>query len=428
MKLGRSGRHDLIMVVALLSLFWLTADPHPSSFVTMDDEQAKVEQFMNVIRTDELTARQYLESCGWSVNEATSAFFEQQDEDENDVEADGNEAADQAPQPVGGASSQAGSSNARAPSSSARPGPRSNERKKFGTLQDFREGEDDESDPDHPHDFFTGGEKSALAVENPNRDRGNIIKDILRKAAEGGKAAPVDEEDEGQEQNRTTFGGAGYTLGSDEQPSTVIRPIEPIPGTRPEAPVDRVLTFWREGFSVEDGPLCRYDDPAHQETLRAINSGRAPLSILNVQHNQAVNVRVEKRMDEDYRPPPKARNPFGGQGQRLGSPVPNVILPPTHTSPSASHPGPGAQRPSLTVDETQAATSIQFRLADGSRLRSRFNESHTVGDLYSFASASRPSSGPFVLMTTFPNKVLEDRAATIKDARLINAVVVQKPS
>ena len=37
--------------------------------------------------------------------------------------------------------------------------------------------------------------------------------------------------------------------------------------------VTRYLTFWRDGFSVDDGQLYRYDDPANQTMLNAINSG-----------------------------------------------------------------------------------------------------------------------------------------------------------
>jgi len=41
---------------------------------------------------------------------------------------------------------------------------------------------------------------------------------------------------------------------------------------------------------------------------------------------------------------------------------------------------------------------------------------------------SNPEQGsrPFVLMTTFPNKELADESVTLKDAKLLNAVVVQK--
>ena len=35
----------------------------------------------------------------------------------------------------------------------------------------------------------------------------------------------------------------------------------------------RHLTFWRDGFSVEDGDLRRYDDPAQAQILSEINAG-----------------------------------------------------------------------------------------------------------------------------------------------------------
>jgi hypothetical protein len=35
----------------------------------------------------------------------------------------------------------------------------------------------------------------------------------------------------------------------------------------------RYLTFWRDGFSVEDGELRRYDDPAQAQILSEINVG-----------------------------------------------------------------------------------------------------------------------------------------------------------
>jgi hypothetical protein len=35
----------------------------------------------------------------------------------------------------------------------------------------------------------------------------------------------------------------------------------------------RHLTFWRDGFSVEDGELMRYDDPDNSKILDEINAG-----------------------------------------------------------------------------------------------------------------------------------------------------------
>ena len=40
-----------------------------------------------------------------------------------------------------------------------------------------------------------------------------------------------------------------------------------------ETPQIRHLTFWQEGFTVEDGDLMRYDDPANSEILTSLNAG-----------------------------------------------------------------------------------------------------------------------------------------------------------
>ena len=49
--------------------------------------------------------------------------------------------------------------------------------------------------------------------------------------------------------------------------------------TGPEETAIRYITFWREGFTVEDGELMRYDDPANERILSEINSGYSRLSL-----------------------------------------------------------------------------------------------------------------------------------------------------
>jgi hypothetical protein len=44
----------------------------------------------------------------------------------------------------------------------------------------------------------------------------------------------------------------------------------------------RRLTFWRDGFTVGDGPLMRSDDPANADVPAVIHASQAPPSILNV--------------------------------------------------------------------------------------------------------------------------------------------------
>lgn len=175
----------------------------------------------------------------------------------------------------------------------------------------------------------------------------------------------------------------------------------------------------------------RYDDPANQEVLRAIQSGRAPLSLMNVEPGQPADVNVFRRLDEDYVPPKKKHASFSGQGNRLGSPTPGGEASGS-AAPAIPTPAPTARPqapvPTVEVNQSSPITTLQIRLGDGTRLVSRFNHTHTVGDVYSFVnSASLESrSRNYILQTTFPNKELSDHGQTIKDAGLVNAVVVQK--
>ena len=176
----------------------------------------------------------------------------------------------------------------------------------------------------------------------------------------------------------------------------------------------------------------RYDDPANREILTAIENGRAPLSLMNVEPGQPADVNVFKRLDEEYVQPKKKFVPFGGSGQRLGSVTPGE--PSASAAPPASAPAttpaaaPAAAPAAVDVDASEPTTNLQIRLGDGTRLVSRFNHTHTVGDIYGFVnSASAESrSRSYLLQTTFPNKELTEKEQTLKEAGLINAVVVQK--
>lgn len=150
---------------------------------------------------------------------------------------------------------------------------------------------------------------------------------------------------------------------------------------------------------------------------------------------QKAEVRVYKRMDEDYVAPKKTGKAlFSGKGTRLGSPTPGVASssyqPPAAPAPVASSAGPAAtsSSDSVAVDPNVPSTAIQIRLGDGTRLRSRFNTSHTVGDLYAFVNAASTASRTrdYVLQTTMPPRELLDHSKTVEEEKLLNSVVVQK--
>ncbi len=169
---------------------------------------------------------------------------------------------------------------------------------------------------------------------------------------------------------------------------------------------------------MDEGPLYRNDDPANAEVLAHIRQGRAPMDILNVERSQEVDVKLEVH-DEKYKQPKKIYTPFGGGGQRLGSPTPGDA--PTASfvqQPAASATTPSTSLPPRVqgIDDAQPTVSIQIRLGDGTRLVSRFNTTHTIGDVYDFVFKSSAAQGRgFALMTTFPSTELTDRSKALGD-------------
>lgn len=290
--------------------------------------------------------------------------------------------------------------------------------------------DDDDDDDEKRESWFTGGERSGLSVQNPNSAQrvpgGDMVSDLLRRAAEGGRARPP--------VTSNVFRGSGNTLGSDDIPSSVV----PDPSAQGEDVAIRHITFWRNGFTIENGELLRYEDPNNTQILSQIHSGNAPPSLLNVRVGQEVEVRIDKRTGEDY-VEPKGSKSFTGSGQRLGAPVPSVAsdsgravampgsFPPFDASAATLPP-----RESITtrfaVDQSLPTTGVQIRLADGTRMVCRMNLTHKVLDLRNFINASRPENltRPYTIGTTFPNRTLDDDSATIESAGLVNSVIVQR--
>ncbi|THH09956.1 hypothetical protein EW145_g1665 [Phellinidium pouzarii] len=309
-----------------------------------------------------------------------------------------------------------------------------------GHVPEISDDDDEDESGGEGQNFFTGGERSGLAVQNPDHRQsipgGNTVRDLLRKAAEAGPPPIVPDNLE----PRSAFSGSGNTLGSDVVESQVV----PDPTALPAQPaaaegVIRLLTLWRDGFNIENGPLLHYDDPHNAELLRLINQGQAPPEVFNVHYGQPVELRIDRRINETYEEPPgRPVNTFGGSGFRLGAPVDPIISSVGSVSTSSalgSRVAPGSQvsdpesvQTKFEVDQTQPTTSVQLRLADGTRMVCRMNLTHTVGDIRNFINASRPENltRSYTIATTFPNRVLDEDTKTIEAAGLKNSVVVQR--
>lgn len=425
-----------------LSITLQTCEFYVLLLFTMSDEHSKIAEFMEVSQTTPDEARELLEEANWNVQEALGLFYNGiEGEDQGEVDFAAHETAVPA----------ATRGGAPRPSSSATAS------KRFATLADLNQDSPAHSSEEDDDNLFTGGGKSGLAVQNPDSASANsarLINDIFRHSrGETGRRPEDEDEDEddggfGDDEDRfgspfnkppgskksgkARFQGTGITLGSDDVPSRRIDSQDSA-SSQPAGRLPRVnrrLTFWRNGFSVEDGPLYFYDDPANVNHLRAIRAGRAPVSLLNVENGQDVHVHVIRNLDEDYKPPKPKQEAFVGTGVRLGSPVPGEPINSAATTPAASIAPPttsSSNSSSSIAVPTSGNATVQLRLGDGSTHRLRLQSTGPVQQLYDFVdSLDSNSVRAYVLQTTFPNKELSDRQLTLKEAGVVGAVVVQK--
>ena len=294
-------------------------------------------------------------------------------------------------------------------------------------MNDLNSEEEDEEDT--ANNFFTGGEKSGLQVEDPNDGKDDnersLIEQIFRRARE-----QMGTEDErpsaraAQPKPASHFKGGGFKLGGVDEPSEKVEG-EPDPTANILPKVNREITFWRQGFTVGESSLYRYDDPANARILQELNAGRVPTSLLDVEFGQDVDVSVFRKTDEDWVPPKKKAGGFSGQGQRLGSPVPGepmgAVPMPTDTQNKEkdTRPDTGGEGDSL----------VQIRFANGQRVAHKFNSTDSVRLVYNFVR-DHPFSSPdrqFMLSQSFPVKPIEDSEnITVQDAKLKNAVIIQR--
>ncbi|KAI5250592.1 SEP-domain-containing protein [Aureobasidium subglaciale] len=375
-----------------------------------------IAQFSGITGASPATAQTALVSSDWNLEQAVTLYFASQDAPADDSDQD----LEEQPAPSLPAAPAATTS-----SSSANPAPPTNQ-PRMRTFRDLQndDGDDDHSDHDPQQDFFAGGEKSGLAVQDPNRRPQDHFRNIMQQARENRARPDDDDEDEAPAQS-SAFSGRAQTLGGDDAPSRVIED----PNARPastnttSAPprVSRTLHLWQDGFSIDDGELHRFDDPQNANVLALINQGRAPLALLGVQPGQEVDLQLDPHKDEKYVKPKAQYKPFGGSGQRLGSPTPalsgSTPAPAAAAASSSTSSAATSSTPKVDVDESQPTIQLQIRLGDGTRLVSRFNTTHTVGEVYEFimASSTASQSRPFTLMTTFPSKPLDNKTAKLED-------------
>eukprot|EP00124_Ichthyophonus_hoferi_P005876 Ihof_evm1s1013 gene=Ihof_evmTU1s1013 len=383
----------------------------------MADHAALVQQFMEMTKVNEGLAKFFLDLHHWKLEDALNGYYsggidhKMPEEEEEELGEEEEEEMDPMYSPTPGDESP-----------EARTGPprtraRSGASSRFATLNDINN--DKEEDEREGERYFAGGgphssgqlfEASIKRKEERRREEkkfSNFIENIFQRAYRTGVASS-EERNRNQSNEFRAFAGQGSKLGEDEESSERVGELL---NQQSSDPIVHEITFWRQGFTVNDGDLRLYSDPANVDFLADVEKGIAPRELTKDQNNErrlnGIEIRLYDHKADDYVAIKKKPRYFSGEGQRLGSPVPNV------TSNKSSETTTTAPTTALTsstsiiaLDSTQPTTQIQVRLADGSRLIGKFNHTHTVGDIRNFVRQSRPTANHFVLMTTFPSKEL----------------------
>jgi UBX domain-containing protein 1 len=127
-------------------------------------------------------------------------------------------------------------------------------------------------------------------------------------------------------------------------------------------------------------------------------------------------------METDYEVP-RVVERFQGTGHSLSAPsAPQIAQLPGAFVQSAQ-----IQRsaPISTMNPDLPSTTLQIRLADGTRLVCAFNNTQLVSDVAQFVRLSRSESVSSMLVSGFPPKVL-DLSQTLEEAGVLGAVIIEK--
>jgi UBX domain-containing protein 1 len=252
----------------------------------------------------------------------------------------------------------------------------------FRTLDDLKKEQKDTKKKDKKTtESYTGGEKSGMAVENPEDIQG-----ILKKAKENSKAAKE----------------RGLNSGPEEEHASNCK-----------------ITLYRNGFTVDEGEFRSYNDPANKKFMAELNKGTVPEE-LRSKYPQGLRVGLEDRKKEEYElPPPPKYTAFSGKGTSLGG-APAI----TNTTTTPAVINTKAEPPK--VNSSKPKTRVMIRLHTGKTEEIEVNLSTRVSEIFNYVWSLAPVTGEFDLMAGFPPQPLKDMNQTVEEAGLEDSKVTQR--
>jgi len=309
----------------------------------MAEHTKLVEQFLDVTGIEEERARFYLESAAWQLEVALASFFE------NDGSAErqsGDGEDDPIEVPVTGQSSSSNTDTASSQSS------RRAEEQLNHKLMEVSSSDSD-SDEDGQAFYVGGSERSGQQVIGPRKakkEANDLIGEMFKSAKDHG--AEVVEKGATSSKRNPVFKGTGYRLGQNEVDTQVI------PGAREPEPARSVtLKLWKTGFSLDEGPVRDYHNPANKEFLEYIKRGEVPQELIREARGREVHLQMEDHRTEEFLSKKSRFQAFGGEGHALGNPAPDVV----NSVPAAAAAAAATGAVDLNAAESNAKTALNVQ-------------------------------------------------------------------
>ncbi|EEB15622.1 NSFL1 cofactor p47, putative [Pediculus humanus corporis] len=334
-----------------------------------------VSQFVDITGVDNNQARGYLEAAAWQLQAALISFY---DKESDEKWSNANVEENEVEEITESSTTFKGAKPKKNPNESLSRGSNTNTR--FATISSLKK--DTSSDEEEGQAFYAGGsEHSGQQVLGPGKKKNSIVAKMFKSAQEHG-AEVIDADKYDSLKKPSTFSGIGYRLGQSNSDSEESSQNASSSSNHKE--VNVTLKMWHDGFSIDDGPLRQYSDPSTKEFLSIVSRGEIPDELLKEAKGNEVHLNMEDHSHEDYVPVKAKLKAFSGKGRILGSPSPNAVAPPTSANEQDRSINEDKAKSILDVNTSEPTTTIQIRLADGTKLIATFNHTHTVAELREF--------------------------------------------
>ncbi|EAX96023.1 hypothetical protein TVAG_369330 [Trichomonas vaginalis G3] len=173
------------------------------------------------------------------------------------------------------------------------------------------------------------------------------------------------------------------------------------------------ITFYKNGFIVDDGEFRENSDPKNADFLSSVNKAQIPEELRDKCRPSDLDV-IDKR-EEEYIKPKTQPNVFIGQSKSIGG---DTNKRPTTASNQNSSRAPNTFKD--FANPNLPSTKIRLQLEDSSILSLSINLSTTIRELKKYISQCRPEyiQNKIKLVLNVPHREITNDAGTIESEGL----------